>query len=179
MFSNSLHHHKSFNERVELIFESDEPIVYVVGDEDLIKQLLMNLVVNAMESFDGSPGKVTCRLVVHSLSNKVELYVEDNGPGIPKERLKKIYQPFFSTKKQGTGLGLSIVHRICVALKIRMDVVSQEDQGTTFMVEFRPYTQQKAQQTTDVTAGNDMSMITTHQYKGYTFSLFFLSHCLI
>ena len=147
-----LHHHKSLNDRIELEFESDEPFVYVVGDEDLIKQLLLNLATNAFESFEGKPGRVRFRLQVNRPRDKVELHVDDNGPGISPEHMKKIYQPFFSTKKQGTGLGLSIVHRICAALKLKIDVNSQPGRGTSFVVEFTTYNQQKGARTAEPNA---------------------------
>jgi len=134
-----LHHHESFTSNIRINFEADESIVYVIGDEDLMKQLLLNLVVNACEAFEGKEGELTFRLVADDVSDSVALYVHDNGPGIAKQNLKKIYQPFYSTKKQGTGLGLSIVHRICSALKLNMSVNSQLGEGTTFLIEFKRY----------------------------------------
>jgi len=117
-------------------FETSENIIYAVGDEDLLKQLLLNLAVNACEAFEKDDNELTFRLVANPGSDTIELYVQDNGPGVPPENLKKIYQPFFSTKKQGTGLGLAIVHRICTALKLNINVDSQVGEGTTFLVEF-------------------------------------------
>jgi len=137
-----LYHHKTYEGKAKFNIESDESIMYVVGDEHLIKQLLLNLAVNACEAFGERGGKVDFRLVGHPQSNKVELHVQDDGPGIAAEHLKKIYQPFFSTKKEGTGLGLSIVDRICTALKLKIDVVSHEGIGTTFIIEFDNYVQE-------------------------------------
>jgi two-component system sensor histidine kinase PilS (NtrC family) len=134
-----LHHHESFTQNIRINFEADESIVYVVGNEDLIKQLLLNLAVNACESFDGDGGELTFRFAADSASEIVELYVQDNGPGIAEKDLKKIYQPFYSTKKQGSGLGLSIVHRVCSALKLNISVDSQLGKGTTFLIEFKGY----------------------------------------
>lgn len=136
-----LYQYKAYEGRVEFNIESDESIIYVVGDEHLIKQLLLNLAVNACEAFGEREGRVNFHLVVNRAEKKVELHVQDNGPGIAAEHLKKIYQPFFSTKKEGTGLGLSIVHRICTALKLKIDVVSQQGTGTTFVIEFDNYVQ--------------------------------------
>lgn len=134
-----LHHHESFTPNIRINFEADESIVYIIGSEDLIKQLLLNLAVNACESFEGNVGKLTFRLAADSASEIVELYVQDNGPGIAEKDLKKIYQPFYSTKKQGSGLGLSIVHRICSALKLNISVDSRLGEGTTFLIEFKGY----------------------------------------
>jgi len=148
-----LYHHDSFRDNINIGFQSDESIVYVVGDEDLVKQLLLNLAVNACEAFAGNPGDLTFRLAVGRGQNTVELYVQDNGPGIPREQLKKIYQPFYSTKRQGTGLGLSIVHRICSSLKININVTSQENEGTTFLIEFAKFSPEKVGKEPAGTAG--------------------------
>ncbi len=137
-----LYHDRSFESKVDFRVESEESIIYVVGDEDLIKQLLLNLAVNACESFEGRDGQVTFRLAVNHPENRVELRIQDNGPGIPADNIKKIYQPFFSTKKEGTGLGLSIVHRICSALRLKMEVFSEEGTGTTFSIEFDTFVQE-------------------------------------
>jgi two-component system sensor histidine kinase PilS (NtrC family) len=134
-----LYHHQSFSENVRIHFETDESIVYVIGNDDLIKQLLLNLAVNACQSFEGESGTLTFRLDTESTSGNVRLCVQDNGPGITEESLKKIFEPFYSTKKQGTGLGLSIVHRICSALKLDLKVESQVGHGTTFVIEFKKY----------------------------------------
>lgn len=139
-----IYHHRSFCDDIKVNFEADESIIYVVGDEDLIKQLLLNLVTNACEALSGRGGNITFRLAVHERTRKVELYIQDDGPGIEPEHLKNIYQPFYSTKKEGTGLGLSIVHRICSALRLNMSVDSQVGEGTTFMIEFRAFAHDRA-----------------------------------
>lgn len=139
-----LHHHSSFRRDIRLDFESDGSIAYVVGDEDLIKQLLLNLAVNALEALEEKGDELTFRLAVDPVGRIVELYVQDNGPGIAAEHTKQVYQPFFSTKKQGTGLGLAIVHRICSAMKVDVSFDSQLDHGTTFRLEFSIYTDDRS-----------------------------------
>ena len=139
-----LHHHSSFRRDIRLDFESDGSIAYVVGDEDLIKQLLLNLAVNALEALEEKGDELTFRLAVDPVGRIVELYVQDNGPGIAAEHKKQVYQPFFSTKKQGTGLGLAIVHRICSAMKVDVSFDSQLDHGTTFRLEFSIYTDDRS-----------------------------------
>lgn len=134
-----LYHHEAYHPSISFKLEADESIIYVVGDEDLLKQLLLNLVVNACEAFEGKPGEITLRLVVNSAKGTVELYIQDNGPGIRPDKLKQIYKPFYSTKKQGTGLGLSIVHRICSILELGHNVDSQLGEGTTFLVELKTF----------------------------------------
>ncbi|MBN1212516.1 MAG: PAS domain S-box protein [candidate division Zixibacteria bacterium] len=138
------HHHDSFHHNIDISLETDEAIVYVVGDEDLIKQLLMNLAINACEAFDGTSGRITFKLISTPGDENVTLLIQDDGPGIPDRIREKIFQPFYSTKKQGTGLGLSIVHRICTLLKLSLNVESQVGAGTTFIIEFKNFTPDKA-----------------------------------
>ncbi|MFZ5981394.1 MAG: two-component system sensor histidine kinase NtrB, partial [Candidatus Zixiibacteriota bacterium] len=129
-------HYDSFCDNISIKMLSDEAIVYIVGDEDLIKQLLVNLTVNACEAFEGKGGEITIRVESYPGSDTVSLMVRDNGPGIAEDIQEKIFQPFYSTKKQGTGLGLAIVHRICTLQKINLSVDSQPGRGTTFIMEF-------------------------------------------
>ena len=139
-----MHLNERIPDNITIVFDSAEPIVYVVGDEDLIKQLLMNLAMNACEAFDGKPGRVSISVSSGCKPETVCLRVEDNGPGIPDHLIDRIYEPFFSTKKQGTGLGLAIVHRISQALKLWLNVESTKGRGTTFTIEFRRYRQDRS-----------------------------------
>jgi two-component system sensor histidine kinase PilS (NtrC family) len=136
-----LHHHSSFRDNIRIELESDQAIVYVVGDEDLIKQLLMNLVLNACESFAGEAGKVVLRIAVDHHLGTVELYVQDDGPGMTGNVRERVFEPFYSTKKGGTGLGLSIVHRIVSTMHLELNVDSQPGYGTTFLIQFQSYSQ--------------------------------------
>jgi len=134
-----LRNHSAFGENIELELSIVEPVAYVVGDEDLIRQLLQNLLINACEAIDNNPGKVSLELVLDSHRDEVTVIVSDNGPGIDLSNQEKIFKPFFSTKKQGTGLGLAIVHRICTALGLGIIVESQPGHGTTFRLRFPLY----------------------------------------
>ncbi len=135
-----LYHHNSYHSKIDINFETDHSITYVVGDEDLFRQLLLNLAVNACEAMETKEGELVFRIARNLNSNFIELYVQDNGPGIEAIHLKNIYKPFYSTKKGGTGLGLSIVHRICTALRLNLSVDSQLSEGTTFLIEIPEYT---------------------------------------
>jgi two-component system sensor histidine kinase PilS (NtrC family) len=134
-----LNHSHAANGKTEINFQADDSMVYVFGDEDLIKQLLLNLGVNACQAMEPDGGELTFRLVANPERDAAELYVIDTGPGIPADRLKRIFEPFYSTKKGGTGLGLAIVHRIATALKLEIDCDSQLGEGTTFLIDFRTY----------------------------------------
>lgn len=129
-------HHDSYSPEIEIDFETVETVAYVMSDEELIKQVLLNLTLNACESFAGQPGRVLIKLTCDVHNDQVLLSVTDNGPGISRENRQKIYTPFFSTKKNGTGLGLSIVHRICSILHLKINVSSEPGEGTRFTIQF-------------------------------------------
>lgn len=129
-----LQHRETTDRRVTLSVTSDQAVTYVYGDSDLLKQLLVNLVLNACEAFDGRGGRVVIQ--IHSAEPAVLLRVIDNGPGIPAEHMDRIFQPFYSTKRHGSGLGLAIVHRICSALHLQLGVESKSGEGTCFTVTF-------------------------------------------
>jgi signal transduction histidine kinase len=87
-------------------------------DSDQLQQIMLNLVRNAKESFNGRPGQIALALRCERsdlrgvMSEVAVLSVIDNGPGIPPEIQPRLFDPFFTTKAAGTGLGLSIVARL-------------------------------------------------------------------
>ncbi len=82
-----------------------------IGDREKLKQVIINLVVNALEAMKQG-GTLTVR--VRPEGERVMLTIEDTGPGIAPELLTQVFDPFFTTKEAGTGLGLSIVRKIVV-----------------------------------------------------------------
>jgi signal transduction histidine kinase len=115
------------------------------GDQQQLKQVLINLIQNAAESFgqEGhrqSEGAVVLRardekIPFNGTPAKVAIIeVEDNGPGIRPDVQARLFEPFFSTKKEGTGLGLPISARIIDRHGGRLDVETQPGQGTTFRI---------------------------------------------
>jgi signal transduction histidine kinase len=95
--------------KIDLRLEAPE-LPPVAGDEGRLKQVLVNLTLNAL---DATPSGGWVKLSARRLgSDQVELRVEDGGRGIPEEILPRIFEPFFTTKAQGSGLGLPIVHAI-------------------------------------------------------------------
>jgi len=67
---------------------------------------------------------------------KVSVIIQDNGPGIPENRLKDVFQPFHTTKEEGTGLGLYITQQLAEKIKGRLKVQSVQGIGTTFTIVF-------------------------------------------
>ena len=143
-------------------FKADPP--EIVGDRELLKQLVLNLVLNALQSMPEG-GRLTIETTLarqRSFSRKVtgrrgnvlglrsvatanrnngatpasclEIRISDTGCGIPSGHIEKIFNPFYTTRARGTGLGLAIVNNIVEAHKGRVEVESEQGKGTTFTV---------------------------------------------
>ena len=95
------------------------------------KQALLNLIRNSIEAFS-SNGHITIRIYFEDLSIVVK--VEDDGPGIPKEFMPSIFDPFVTYKKEGTGLGLAITKNVIEAHNGTIQVHSTEGNGTIFTI---------------------------------------------
>jgi two-component system, sporulation sensor kinase E len=100
-------------------------------DATQIKQVLVNLIRNGMQAMNRG-GEIS--IETGAASEAVWVSISDTGSGIPEEKLNRIFQPFFTTKKKGSGLGLMIVQRIIRDHAGRIDVESKPGQGTTFRV---------------------------------------------
>jgi signal transduction histidine kinase len=98
-----------------------------------MKQALINLVVNAIESTAGG-GKITVRTARDDAAAAIRITVRDNGAGIPPGLIDQVFEPFFTTKEAGTGLGLSITHGIVVQHGGTIEVASRPREGTTFTI---------------------------------------------
>ena len=100
-------------------------------DPNQMKQVLINLVKNALEAIDGG-GVIT--LTTSSQDGQVQLSVQDNGKGIDPEIMPNIFNPFFTTKKTGTGLGLAVINKIIEDHHGTINVKSTKGQGTVFTI---------------------------------------------
>ncbi|SDB89741.1 two-component system, sporulation sensor kinase A [Pelagirhabdus alkalitolerans] len=115
---------------VEIIrSNSCEALLYL--DRSQIKQVFINLVKNAIEAMQ-SEG--TIDISIDQNENNCNVYIEDEGPGIPQHLLHKIKEPFFTTKEEGTGLGLMITNRIIENHNGEFKVESSESEGATCIV---------------------------------------------
>lgn len=115
----------------DVIMDTTLPPVFI--DPSQLKQVLLNLTQNALESMDNH-GSLRVETKYIPTAQEVRLDVCDTGCGIPAERIKDLGMPFFTTKAAGTGLGLSITLSIIHRHQGRVGIQSQEGQGTTFSV---------------------------------------------
>jgi two-component system NtrC family sensor kinase len=132
-------------QQIEITTALDPALPQVWGDADLIKQVILNLLVNAQQAIEGRGNiKVASRLYSGLASDKpgvdtlpmVEISVTDTGCGIPPANLERIFEPFFTSKEvgKGTGLGLSVSYGIVKAHGGKINVESAVGEGTTFHV---------------------------------------------
>ena len=104
----------------------------VEADEQLLRQALFNLLLNAVQAVDGN-GEIH---IVAQKRNATEawLEVQDNGPGVPPDRRTEIFKPYFTTQKTGTGLGLAVVQQIVLAHGWEVECLGNEPQGAVFRI---------------------------------------------
>jgi signal transduction histidine kinase len=127
---------RSYDVEVRLV--RGRPLPEVEGDPEQLKEVLVNLIVNACEAMERKRGGTVAigeRLeIVPRMGRVAVIRVTDNGPGISPDLTEKIFQPFFTTREEGTGLGLSIARRIVTEHRGALDVESREGEGATFVV---------------------------------------------
>jgi signal transduction histidine kinase len=118
-------------EGIEIIKQLEPDLRDVIADAGQMNQVLVNLVVNAIQAMPQG-GRLTVKTAVEK--EVVLLCVEDTGDGIKKEDMERLFLPFFTTKEQGTGLGLSVVHGIVTSHSGTVVVKSKPNAGTSFTV---------------------------------------------
>jgi two-component system NtrC family sensor kinase len=117
--------------QVEVAVRLEAGVPTILADPDQLKQIVLNLLLNAIES---SPPGHAVTLDVRAVRDGVVLEVRDVGSGIPPDQLENIFHPFFTTKETGTGLGLALVHQMIVEHGGQITVDSAPGKGTTFRV---------------------------------------------
>ena len=123
--------------KVSRHYESKLPLISV--DPRKLEQVFLNLIINAFQEMsEGGILRITASRVKGEQRDIVRLEFADSGKGISEQNLKKVFDPFFSTKNGsgGSGLGLFISRRIVESYQGSIEVVSGKNKGTTFMLEF-------------------------------------------
>lgn len=119
----------------EIIFNVSLEEKYFIGDEDLIFQIWVNLIENAIK-FSEQKGKI--EITLKEIKNFLEIIIKDNGKGMNNEEISKIFTRFYQIDKshstKGSGLGLAIVKRIIDLSEGTIEVQSQENKGTTMII---------------------------------------------
>jgi signal transduction histidine kinase len=126
---------------IRLLLELDETLPVVLVDEHYIKQALLNLIKNAQAAM---PNGGLLTIATFKSDSEARISVCDTGTGINPENLKKIFEPYFTTKDNGIGLGLTLVYKIIKEHQGEISVDSREEGGTDFEISLPVY-QQKQQ----------------------------------
>lgn len=118
---------------IQLKKNLSKDIPVILADKAQLEEAITNIVINAIQAFT-EEGEITVK--TSSSNGNITVEISDNGPGIPKENIDKIFRPFYSSKGygKGTGLGLSIVKRIITEHKGSIQVKSQPNKGTAFLI---------------------------------------------
>lgn len=119
--------------KLEKFLAPELPTIH--GNANQLQQVIMNLMINALQALNGTPGMVTVSTCFQRPSH-VEIHVKDTGPGIPTEIQKRIFEPFFTTKPagKGSGLGLSVSYGIIKEHNGEIRLESEEGKGAEFII---------------------------------------------
>lgn len=119
---------------VLLVEEPDYRIPLMVIEKNRLKQVLINLITNALQAMEEGGGELTLKTLL--VGDQVEIEVRDTGPGIPADLLPVIFNAFFTTKPsdEGTGLGLFVTRNLIHAMNGAIDVSSREGEGAVFTI---------------------------------------------
>lgn len=115
--------------RIEVV--TDPHLPEVEHDSDQIHQVVLNLLLNAVQAIDGN-GYITVK--VGTQDSCAAVTVTDTGRGMSSQQISQIFRPFYTTRATGTGLGLSLVRRIIDEHNGQINVTSEPGKGSTFEV---------------------------------------------
>ena len=128
--------HRLESYEVFIKIQRKEPLPFAQLDPEQLKEVLINIIINACEAMEQGGSIVIYEetVIEQEKFRSAVIRISDNGPGIPGAIQSKIMEPFFTTKEEGTGLGLSIAARIVQEHGGRLDIRSKEGHGSTFII---------------------------------------------
>lgn len=106
--------------------------LYLEGDAAQLKEVFMNILTNSYEAIADKPGNI--EIGTEEVEGGLKIYIRDDGPGIDREYMRQVGQPFFSTKTSGTGIGLAICSKIVRLHDGSIDIDSEKGKGTTVSI---------------------------------------------
>ncbi|MFC2139126.1 PAS domain-containing sensor histidine kinase [Bacteroidota bacterium] len=133
---NKLMQHELIKNKIKLKISVDPQTLELTADPEMVEQVLLNLIINAMKALHETPDPEIVIIAFINERGKVAIRVIDNGPGISEDIQEKIFIPFFSTKKDGSGIGLSLSRQILRAHGGSIRVNSIPGKETVFTLRF-------------------------------------------
>ena len=119
-------------QNIKISLVERENVPQILGDAEFLRSVFNNLFINAVQAMESAGGTLNVKI---SLENEfVAIEISDTGKGISEENVKKIFEPYFSTKETGTGLGLAIVQKVVEVHNGTVAVESKINEGTKFVV---------------------------------------------
>jgi two-component system nitrogen regulation sensor histidine kinase NtrY len=122
--------------KAELSVTIKNPEIELFADQNLISQVLVNLLKNALEANENNPAPIIRIVSGLDMNNRPEICVIDNGPGIAPAHLDEIFVPFFTTRQNGSGIGLSLSRQIMKMHGGNLRVRSVPERETVFCLTF-------------------------------------------
>lgn len=127
-------------QQIKLYKTFPDNALYILADKKKLQIGFSNLIINAVEAMDAGQGELQIHLT--EAETVYSVTIKDNGKGIPEEQMSKLFEPFFTMKKNGMGLGLSAAYGIFKSHNAVVSVESIEHCGTTFRIEFNKIIEQ-------------------------------------
>jgi PAS domain S-box-containing protein len=121
--------------QIKLILNSCEDMPRLLVDKNKIQIAFLNIIINAIEAM--KPGEGILTITTTYQDDAIIIEIADNGNGIPPSDLKRLFDPFFTSKQSGMGLGLTSTKNILNSHNAQMEVMSEEGKGTTFHIQFK------------------------------------------
>ena len=129
LLSQLIFHIKLTNPEIEIKFTPSIKGKKIIWDRDQLKQVLYNLLLNSIQAMEKTEKKQIIIGHGRDRSNNFMIFIQDTGKGIDKDHIKKIFNPFFTTKPQGSGLGLSIAQRLCRQNNCWLEIKNRRGSG--------------------------------------------------
>lgn len=107
---------------------------YIMANKEKLRIAFLNIIINAVEAME--PGKGVLTITIDAVKNNQTVTIRDNGCGIPEENISRLFEPYFTSKRNGMGLGLAATLNILQSHRANIDVSSVMKLGTTFTISF-------------------------------------------
>jgi signal transduction histidine kinase len=145
---------QSLFHNIKITEEFSRDLPTIVADETQIKQVLLNIILNAAQAMEGN-GELT--IATAQEQNQIRVKITDTGPGIPPEVMDNLFSPFFTTKEKGTGLGLAVVYGIIERHQGKIDVETELGKGTSFILSLPISSQEEPNNGMEITKLSDQN----------------------
>ncbi len=120
--------------RIQIQKNLDPEMVNFHLDDNQIEQVVINMLLNASHAVEEEKGIINIQSQVDHKTNQIRIKIEDNGCGIPQDQVKKIFEPFYTTRADGTGLGLAVSYGIIKNHQGTIEILSEPGAGTQITI---------------------------------------------